>query len=63
MGVTVNFRTLRLANGISALIQLFSAAVIYALTPYGNEGKLPWYTFFIKSFTREEGVPEEDFFR
>ena len=49
-------RTLRILNLAAGVIQALAGAAILGIYDYGIT--LPWYTFFIASWSREEG----DFF-
>lgn len=58
----LTFKRLRLLNVIAAVVQLTQGIVIFAITPYNPKGKLPWYTMFLQSWSRDGG-PASAFYR
>ncbi len=61
----LTFSRLRLYNVLIGLFQLATGAAILALGPLDNpRTKLPWYTFFIASWSRDDDEnPESAFYR
>lgn len=59
----LNFRRLRLWNLVIGLFQLITGAAILGITDYGWESRLPWYTFFIASWSRDNDSPPGSFYK
>lgn len=58
----VTFKKLRLFNLGVGLFQLFTGAVICGITDYGYKSKLPWYTHFIASWSRDNDLDDALFY-
>lgn len=50
----LTFSRLRWWNVGAGLLQLVTGAAILGITPYDDKSKLPWYTFFIASWSRDD---------
>jgi hypothetical protein len=50
----LTFTRLRRWNLGAGLLQLVTGVVVLGITPYGDQSKLPWYTFFIASWSRDD---------
>lgn len=59
----LTFSRLRVYNVLIGLFQLVTGIVIFAISDYGAKTKLPWYTFFIASWSRDSDQPLSDFYR
>lgn len=52
----LTFRRLRIFNLAAFALQLVTGIAILALTDYDAQSKLPWYTFFITSWSRDDNA-------
>ena len=61
----VTFARLRLYNVLIGLFQAFTGGAILGISKLSDApSRLPWYTFFVASWSREEGgVPSDNFYR
>eukprot|EP00887_Chlorella_sp_A99_P006951 scaffold2.g6951.t1 len=57
--VRLTFARLRWLNlGVGAF-QLLTSAAIFSIGPYDSWAKLPWYSFFVASWSRDDGAAQE----
>lgn len=52
----LTFRRLRVWNLAVGAVQLITGIAVLALTDYDAQSKLPWYTFFISSWSRDDNA-------
>lgn len=52
----LTFRRLRFWNIGAAALQLITGIAILGMTDYDAKSKLPWYTFFISSWSRDDNA-------
>ena len=58
----LTFARLRKWNLGVGIVQLITGATILAITPYSSQTKLPFFTFFIASWSRDDG-PVSNFYK
>jgi hypothetical protein len=58
----LTFSRLRRWNICVGVVQFVTGVAILALIPTNPKGKLPWYSFFISSWSRDDGLAA-DFYR